>query len=146
MSYENPWLYENQIAESNLIDKYYGFVYNITNMQNNRKYIGKKLFWSSRTRIVNKKKKKHKVESDWKNYYGSSEELKADIIKYGKLNFKRDILQLCVSKGECNYFEAKYQFSERVLESDDYYNSWISCKIHKNHVKMLHDVDKKDKA
>jgi hypothetical protein len=135
MSYENPWCYNNQIVESDKIEEFYGFVYRITNLINNKQYIGKKFFWSSKTRTIKKKKKRFKIESDWKNYYGSNKELMYDVDNCGIINFKREIIRLCKSKGECNYFEAKYQFQEEVLENDNYYNSWIMCKIHKAHVK-----------
>jgi hypothetical protein len=88
-----------------------------------------------KTRVIKKKKKRYKAESDWKNYYGSNKELVYDVENCGIINFKREILRLCKTKGECGYFEAKYQFAEEVLEKDEYYNSWIMCKIHKKHVK-----------
>jgi len=129
------WFYNNEYFDT--IGDYIGFVYIITNQINNRKYIGKKNFYFSKTKQVKGKKKRFKVESDWLDYYGSSAELSADVEKYGKENFKREILRLCKSKGEFAYFEAKYQFDNKVLESDEYYNSWISCRIHKKHLTFL---------
>ena len=129
------WFYNNEYYDT--IGDYVGFVYIITNQVNNRKYIGKKNFYYSKTKQVKGKKKRFKVESDWLDYYGSSAELSADVEKYGKENFKREILRLCKSKGEFAYFEAKYQFDNKVLESDEYYNSWISCRIHKKHLTFL---------
>jgi len=129
------WFYNNEYYDT--IGDYVGFVYIITNQVNNRKYIGKKNFYFSKTKQVKGKKKRFKVESDWLDYYGSSAELSADVEKYGKENFKREILRLCKSKGEFAYFEAKYQFDNKVLESDEYYNSWISCRIHKKHLTFL---------
>lgn len=134
MSYENPWLYENKIIESEALEEYTGFVYLITNIINNKKYIGKKLFKKTKRKSVKGKKKKVFVESDWKNYYGSNKELLDDIEKLGYNNFNRTILRLCKSKGECNYYEAKYQFTNEVLESDNWYNSWIMLKVHKKHL------------
>jgi hypothetical protein len=134
MSYENPWLYNGEIFDSDRIENYYGFVYLIENLVDNRKYIGKKLFYSRKTKVVKKRKKKINVESDWKRYYGSNIELIADVDKHGLHNFRRTILRLCNTKGECNYFEAKEQFALDVLRSEEYYNSWIMCKIHKSHV------------
>jgi hypothetical protein len=97
-------------------------------------YIGKKNFYFSKTKQVKGKKKRFKVESDWLDYYGSNKELAADVEKYGKENFKREILMLCMSKGDFAYYEAKLQFDFNVLESPDYYNSWIMCRIHKKHL------------
>lgn len=126
------WFYNGQ--QFNSIDNYIGFVYRITNMMNNRMYIGKKNFYFSKTKQVKGKKKRFKVESDWLDYYGSNKELAADVEKYGKEHFKREILMLCMSKGDFAYYEAKFQFDFNVLESQDYYNSWIMCRIHKKHL------------
>ena len=141
MNYENPWLYNNEIFESEHIDTNCGFVYIITNMLDNKKYIGKKLFWSSKTKQVNKKKKKIKVESDWKEYYGSSESLLTDIDKYGRHNFKREIIRVCKTKGECSYFEAKEQFLVDAVIDPCYYNTWISVRVRRSHLKLNAHVD-----
>lgn len=134
MSYENPWIYNGLVFESENIEDHVGFIYLIENLSNNRKYVGKKLFTSSRTKMVKKKKKKVRVESDWKKYYGSNIELIADVDAIGSQNFRRTILRLCKTKGECNYFEAKEQFALDVLRSEEYYNTWIMVKVHKSHV------------
>ena len=137
MSYENPWIYNDTLIDSNIIDDYVGFVYIITNMNNDRRYIGKKLLKRTKTKQVKGKKKRSLVESDWKTYYGSNKELQEDVIQMGALNFKREILRLCKTKGECNYFEAKYQFDLRVLEREEFYNCWIQVKVHKAHLKNI---------
>jgi len=130
------WLYDNNVFEQ-IPEGIVGFVYCITNLTNNRKYIGKKNFYFSRTKTVKGKKKRTKVESDWRDYYGSNKELIADVALYGKENFKREILMLCKSKGEFAYYEAKYQFDNKVLESEEYYNSWIMVRVHKKHLTFL---------
>ena len=121
-----------------------GFVYLITNLATQRKYIGKKLAKFSKTTYKtvklkngNKKKKKirTKIDSDWRDYWSSSDELKKDIVSLGKDNFTREILFYCKSKSECTYIEARTQFERKVLESDDYYNGQISCRIHQSHIK-----------
>jgi len=129
------WFYNNEYFDT--IGDYIGFVYIITNQINNRKYIGKKNFYFSKTKQVKGKKKRFKVESDWLDYYGSSAELSADVEKYGKENFKREILRLCKFKGEMSYFELKEQILRGVLETEEYYNSWVSGKIHKKHLTFL---------
>jgi hypothetical protein len=134
MSYDNPWLYNGNVVDSELLDDYLGFVYNITNLTNGKKYIGKKLLKRTKTRQVKGKKKRSLVESDWKDYYGSNRELASDVETMGIHNFRREIVRLCKTKGECNYHEAKLQFSLDVLEREDYYNSWIMCKVHKKHI------------
>jgi hypothetical protein len=137
------WYYENnEITE--LPEDCIGFVYLITNTLDGRMYIGKKLAKFSKTTYKtvklkngNKKKKKirSKIDSDWQEYYGSSVELTADIIKLGKENFKREILYYCKSKSECSYIEAREQFTRKVLESNDYYNGHIQVRVHGSHIK-----------
>jgi hypothetical protein len=134
MSYENPWTHRGELIDSEVLSEYIGFVYLITNMSNGRKYIGKKLLKSTRTKTVKGKKKRTLIESDWKDYYGSNKELQEEVSNIGVHNFKREIIRLCKTKGECNYHEAKLQFSSEVLESKDYYNSWIMVKVHKKHL------------
>jgi hypothetical protein len=129
------WTYDGIVFENK--ESWVSFVYLITNLVNDRKYIGKKGFTFSKTKQVKGKKKRFKVESDWKDYYGSSEELKAEVEKFGEKAFRREIIRLCKSKGEASYFEAKEQFARNVLESAEYYNSWISCRIRKSHLIFL---------
>lgn len=129
------WTYNNTEFTEDLIGDNYGFVYQITNLANNKKYIGKKFFYSTKTKQVKGKKKKLKVSSDWQTYYGSSDTLKQDVLQYGLECFKREIIHLCKSKGECGYLEAKEQFTNNVLESDDYYNTWIMVRVRKSHIK-----------
>ena len=110
-----------------------GFVYEITNTTNSRKYIGKKLakFKKSRPPLKGRKnKRRYNVDSDWKEYYGSSEELIADVKKLGIDKFTREILFYCNSKAELSYIEAREQFARKVLESDDYYNGHIRVRVH----------------
>jgi hypothetical protein len=137
------WTFNNEIVES-LPDDCVGFVYLIVNKANSRKYIGKKLAKFSRTATKTvtlkngtkkKKKVRSKIDSDWQEYYGSSNELSKDIELLGKENFTREILFFCKSKAECSYIEAREQFIRRVLESDEYYNGQISCRIHGSHIK-----------
>ena len=137
------WLYENTQIET-LPEDCVGFVYLITNKVTGRKYIGKKLAKFSKTtyKVVklkngNKKRKKikSKIDSDWQLYYGSNDQLNRDITEQGSDNFTREILFYCKSKAECSYVEAREQFNHRVLESDDYYNGQIVCRIHGSHIK-----------
>ena len=137
------WLHENtEITQ--LPEDCVGFVYMITNNISGRRYIGKKLAKFSRTtyKVVklkngNKKKKRirSKIDSDWQLYYGSNDQLNRDIQELGSDNFTREILFYCRSKAECSYIEAREQFNHRVLESDDYYNGQIVCRIHGSHIK-----------
>jgi len=90
-----------------------------------------------KSRQVNKKKKRYKAESDWKDYYGSSEELRKDIEEFGIDSFKRTIIHICKTKAECAYLELKEQIIRDALIRDDYYNAWIQVKVRKAHLKSL---------
>ena len=92
IDYENPWIYRDRQFSSDDIGEFYGFVYNITNLTNQRQYIGRKYFYQHRT--PKGKKRKVKSESNWKKYYGSCPELKEDIELLGRQNFSRTILIL----------------------------------------------------
>ncbi len=131
------WLYDSKPIDETSLEPYVGFVYCISNTVDNKKYIGKKLFKFKRSKTVKGKKKKILVDSDWKTYWGSNKQLHLDLEELGEKVFKREILKLCKSKGECNYVEAKYQFEFSVLETDSYYNEWIQVKVHKSHLKKL---------
>lgn len=127
----SPWLYNNKIVEE-LPEGCEAFVYLITNNQNNMKYVGKKLakFKTSKPPLKGKKRKrKGTKESDWREYWGSSDNLKADVAELGEENFTREILYFCASRGIASYLEAKEQFDRRVLLTDEYYNGIINVRV-----------------
>lgn len=131
------WLYENREYDETP-EEYQGFVYEIEELSTGKKYIGKKNFWRPKILPKNSKRTRRvrtRVESDWKNYFGSSKEVQALVESNGIENYKREILRLCKTKGEMSYYEAKLQFENDVLLSDDYYNEFIGCKIHSRHLK-----------
>lgn len=130
------WIYQNETFEDSDIGKHIGFVYLITNKIDDRKYVGKKLFWFTKTKTVKGKKKKEKYISDWKTYWSSSEEVKDDVKRLGEENFTREILYLCDNKGTMSYLELREQIDRRVLENNNYYNAFVGGKIHKKHVKL----------
>jgi hypothetical protein len=129
------WKFEGSDFTESQIDEFYGFVYLITNLQTDKKYIGKKFFYSARTKVLKGKKKRYKIASDWQTYYGSNTELQNDVKTLGEQMFLREILYLCKTKGECGYVEAKEQFNRTVLETDDFYNTWIMVRVRKSHIK-----------
>ena len=127
--YENPWLYEGKPFTTNDIGDLFGFVYRITNLQTGKQYIGRKYFWQKRKPRGGKRRVTS--ESDWKKYYGSSDELKADRKLLGNELFKREIISLHTTLGKVNYEETRQLFLNNVLTeaTDDgqpaFYNSNI---------------------
>lgn len=128
------WTYKDVEFTEEQIGDSYGYIYKITNLVDNREYIGRKYFSKASYKTVKGKRKKVRKPSDWLDYWSSSEELKADVERLGKENFKREILHLCKTRSECNYLETYEIFVRGALLSERYYNSWVSAKIHKKHV------------
>lgn len=128
------WLYNNNEFNESMIGDNFGFIYEITNLLNGRKYVGKKFFTRAGTKQIKGKKKKVRLSSGWENYWSSSKELQEDVKTLGEANFERRILYLCKTRSECSYRETKEIFIRDALLTTEYYNSWVSCKIHKAHV------------
>jgi len=125
------WTYQGTVIEE-IPEGSIGFVYLITNVTNNKKYIGKKLaqFKKSKPPLKGKKnRRKYTVESDWRDYWSSSDNLKADVAALGAENFTREVLFWCTTRSELSYLEAKEQFDRRVLETDEYYNGIINVRV-----------------
>lgn len=131
------WYYEDK-EFNETPEQYHGFVYMITELETGKKYIGKRNFWKPKTLPVTKTRKrrvKTRVESDWRNYYGSSAEVKLLVEKHGVESFKREILRLCKTKGDMSYYELKYQMElDVLLKPDEYYNAFVGAKIHRKHL------------
>lgn len=127
----SPWYYNGDIVSA-LPDDCEAFVYLITNNTNGRKYVGKKLakFKKSKPPLKGKKRKRTVyVESDWQEYWGSSDHLQNDVTELGPENFTREILHFCPTRGIASYLEAKEQFDRNVLLTDDYYNGIINVRV-----------------
>lgn len=135
----NNWTYKGKEfipPNEEYLKEWQGFVYCITD-PSGKKYIGKKFFWRKKILPITKTRKKRKrvlVESDWKSYYGSNEELKS-LVSENAQGYKREILRLCKTKGECGYYELREQMlNDVLLKPDEYYNAFVGTKIHRNHV------------
>lgn len=125
------WTYNNILVDE-LPEGCEGFVYLITNLTNDKKYIGKKLarFKKTKPPLKGKKNKRRStVESDWRDYWGSSDRLNEDVALLGPSNFTREILYYCTSRSELSYLEAREQFDRKVLETDEYYNGIINVRV-----------------
>jgi hypothetical protein len=141
------WYYEGEVFTSEMIEGHAGFVYEITDLSNGKKYIGKKKLSATRTlKPLKGFKRKRKVisESDWMDYYGSSEELQGLVAEHGAEGFVRRILRLCKTTAEMSYYEMREQVvNDVLLKPDQYYNAFVGGKIHRNHLKHLFVKDVK---
>lgn len=132
------WMYQGEpFTGPTDIKEQYGFVYKITRKDTGKFYIGCKLLWRPKYNILKGKKKKSFVESDWRNYWSSSEKLNSDVIEFGKENFTREILEIVRYKGMLKYVESKTIFAMECLELSDElcYNGFVGLKVHKRCVR-----------
>jgi len=129
-------------------DDYYGYVYMTTNLENGRKYIGKKIFKHTTNKKLGKKelaalptqrgrtpsKKKVIKESDWKTYYGSADEVKQWVKSTSPDKLIRVVLRLCKTKISLSYYEVKYQMIYGVLENEEWCNDSILGKFYRKNI------------
>jgi hypothetical protein len=131
------WLYNGKEIGEEDLEGNVAFVYLITNLTNNKRYIGKKLLAFTRTKKVKgqTRRKRVKTESDWKEYFGSNKRLLDDVTQLGPENFKREILKLCKTKGTANYYEAYEIMVRHAIIDPEYYNEWLHVKVSQSQVK-----------
>ena len=127
--YDNPWTYQGKPFTTSDIGESFGFVYRITNLRTGKQYIGRKYFWQFRK--PRNKNRRVKSESDWKRYYGSSDELNQERVLIGNDQFRREIISIQPTKGKVNFEETRQLFLNSVLTecltdgTPAYYNSNI---------------------
>jgi hypothetical protein len=133
-----PWMHKGQPVNEIDIKKYVSFVYKITNLIDGRFYIGYKQTTFAKTKQVKGKKKRIQIESDWRDYWSSSDELKADVLALGEENFTREILYFCHSKSMGSYLELREQIDHRVMENPQLtYNGIVNARVSRMHLKNV---------
>lgn len=136
------WLYKGNVLTDEMIpDKSAGFIYIITHLPTGRRYIGRKLLTKAHRRQKNKKIIRSRVESDWREYWSSSPDVKQLIEEEGTDNFVREVLVFAQSKGQLNYLEEKFLYYVGALESDDWLNSNIRSKMYKRNILNKLDIE-----
>jgi len=115
-----------------------GFVYLITNLENGKKYIGKKTFWERRKDKKTGRRKK-KI-SNWLDYFGSCDELIEDVKALGKDKFRREILYLCPHKKSMSFYETMEQFKRDVILREDYYNTNVEGKFFSSESERIYGI------
>jgi hypothetical protein len=131
------WWYRNEEL-INIPDKMEGFVYLITNLDNDKKYIGKKTFWTRRKDTKTGRRKK--LEGDWRKYFGSCDQLKEDVKNLGEDKFRREILYLCPHKKSMSYYETAEQFKRDVLLREDYYNTNVEGRFFSSEKERIYGI------
>jgi hypothetical protein len=112
--------------------EHFSIIYCITNTITGKKYIGKCQLWSKLTKPPlkgTKRKRKINKPSNYMQYYGSSEQLKKDLIEFGKENFTREVLDVASCKWEASFLELLYQLQNNAISSDDYLNGIINIRL-----------------
>ena len=100
------WIFPDNYDDDQL-RLYVGFIYRVTNLATGRFYIGKKNLMAKRGKKM--------VPSNWRKYWGSSDDLQMDLKTLGHDKFKREIVAFCLTKGALTYEEIAEQIRCDVL-------------------------------
>lgn len=124
------------------IENVFGIVYlirnnhpdlkNGNNQSSPRYYIGCKQLLKKTRLKANKTRKRDKIvwrDNDVENYWGSSKELLADILKYGPDNFTKEVIEVCNSKFHMKYSELLWQLKCNALMDSRFYNGIINVRL-----------------
>ena len=134
------WTYDGKPVTDADLDGYVALVYLIRCTKNGKWYLGKKRLIKKTSKNPLKGKKRKRIiysESDWRSYYGSSDELKKDLVEMGEEHFTREVLVFCKTLGASSYVEAKCQFITDCILDKKSYNVWISCRSRAEHLKGI---------
>jgi len=134
------WIYNNKELKE-IPENVYGYTYLITDLKNDKIYVGKKAFLhksksklSKKAKLLPENKGKRVIrgtkDSGWKKYFGSSKELQTQVKLLGEKNFKREILEFATSKSDLALKEIEAQVKYNVLRINSY-NLWIGGKVYK---------------
>lgn len=115
-----------------------GFIYEITNITKNKKYLGRKTVLKPKyTSGVNKGISKGAYA--FQSYCGSSKSLLEDI-KNGD-EYKKEVIRWCYTKAEMTYYESEAIYCSGSLLDETYYNYWCKATVYSRHL----NPNKKDK-
>lgn len=117
----------------------FGFVYIITEKPTGKMYIGKKRLFKK----IKRKGKNVLVDSDWRDYYGSSRKLLENLEKIGKENYHREVIKECTNAASLAYIELKEQIERKVLFDDNFYNEYIGGRLNAKGLQHLREEELK---
>lgn len=138
------WIHKGKSFKIKDLEKYWGFVYKITNIETGEFYIGSKQFWSRTNPKISKKrsnelysgKGRKKIreakikESDWMNYSSSSKKVQEVLIQNPNI-FKFEVLELFETKSEMLLTEAVMIGKEFLKRNALILNDWLSVRCQK---------------
>lgn len=151
---EPIWTYDGKLITeiSDMPEGTYGFIYEVTHLKTQQKYIGKKVLFFERNKRLGKRalealrlerkskgiggrtplKQKIITESDWLSYFGSHLKIKQLLKDDGPLAFSKKIIQYVPNKKQLTYFECKHLFINEALDSrNNYINDNILGKFYR---------------
>ena len=134
------WYYKGEVYDPLYEDEpkeYQGFVYVITEIDTDMKYVGKKFFHKPKTLPITQKRKRRVrsiVESDWRSYYGSNVIIQQRISEGLSAQYYREILHFGKSKGDLSLLELTEQLNRNALLDPKYYNGILQVRINTKHI------------